>query len=80
MDTYKIPMLLRRHPHVPVAPLAQLAQLLHLVVRVLHVVLDGKTRRVVDAHVAPQAVEDAACFEGEQAGVGSYSETVSALS
>jgi hypothetical protein len=66
---YQVAVLLRGDPDVAVAPLAQLAELLHLGVVVLLVVFDGEAGRVVHAHVAAEAEEDAAGFVSEESGV-----------
>ena len=67
IGTYKVAVLLGRHPDVTVAPFAEVAELLHLAVVVLLVVFDGQTVGIEDAHVAAQAEEDSTGFEGEEA-------------
>ena len=63
-------MLLRTDPDMAITPLAQVAQLLDFGVSVVDVVFNGEGCGVVHADVAAEAEEDAACFEGEEAGVG----------
>ena len=56
-NTDEISMLLRTDPNVSITPLAELSQLLHFRMRVLYVVLDGQSTRIVHADVATEPEE-----------------------
>ena len=76
-STYKVAVLLRRHPDVTVAPLAEFAQFLHFAVAVLDVVFYGQAVGIEDADVAPEPEEDPACFVGEETREGTVGGFVS---
>ena len=62
--TDEVSVLLWTYPDVAVAPLAEVTQLLDFWVGVVDVVFYGEGGGVVNADVAAEAEEDAACFEG----------------